>query len=491
MNTPLISVKNARMRFYSNKEYINVLGNEDKGLDFKLEKAQHTAILGPNGAGKSTFLRILRGEEWIKSGEIFWLVDGKLENTQLAGRTITSLISAKQQENYMRQAWDIIGEELLYTGFANTLLQYTDLTDEQKERAQNLSEELNISHLLQEKIVTYSQGQLRIMLLARALLSSPEVVLLDEYTDGLDEKNREQVLTVLEKMTSHTTFVMTTHRTETLPSWIARSLYLKNGELHDNFTSEFEISTKQLPSAEKLALKANNQSADLAHRPLLIELRNADIYVESNKILGAMNWEWKQGETWLIHGVNGAGKSTFLRLLTGDEYPALGGTIKRFLPNYGGFIHTMKEVRKSVRSVSDKLQACYTYDVNGLELVLSGFDNSIGIYREFTEEETEEAMYWIKYMKMEQHIKRSVFTLSTGQFRKLLLARALVGSPDILLLDEPYSGLDPSARRDFIDTLLKLREKGIHLLIVSHHKSDSYICNRVARIESGKLIIEK
>ncbi len=491
MKLPLISVKNARMRFYSNKEYINVLGNEDKGLDFTLEKGQHTAILGPNGAGKSTFLRILRGEEWLKSGDIQWLIDGKLENTQLAGRTITSLISAKQQENYMRQAWDIIGEELLYTGFANTLLQYTDLTDKQKERAKNLSEELNISHLLQEKIVTYSQGQLRIMLLARALLSSPKVVLLDEYTDGLDEKNRELVLSVLEKMISHTTFVMSTHRTETLPPWVNRTLYLKKGELHDNFLSEYEISNRQLPTAEKIALEVNKNNANIAHRPLLVELTNADIYVESNKILQAMNWEWKQGETWFIHGANGAGKSTFLRLLTGDEYPALGGTIKRFLPSYGGFVHTMKQVRKSVRLVSDKLQACYTYDVNGLDLVLSGFDNSIGIYREFTQEEQEEAMYWIKYMQMEQHIKRSVFTLSTGQFRKLLLARALVGSPDMLLLDEPYSGLDPSARRNFIETLIKLREKGIHLLIVSHHESDSYICNRVARIENSCLIVEK
>ncbi len=499
-NKTLISIKNAKHTYYVHKTEQYVLGNAQKGFDFQVNEGEHIAILGANGAGKSTFLRLLRGDAWLKSGEISWLSEENgseyMEHTPLTAKSMCVLVSNAEQERYLKVNWNITAEELLSTGFSKTSLLYNELTTEQKEKLYSLAEELNISHLLNNYVPTLSHGQLRILLLARAILSSAKIILLDEYTDGLDVYYREQVFSLLEKISHKATFVMTTHRLETLPHWIKKSYYLKDGFFSSTIPNEYTLEGQlQITCDEKLALEereSNNTSA-LANFPPLIDIKNADVYVDSNKVLHQVNWIWKRDEHWLIHGANGSGKSTFLKLLAGDLYPALGGSITRHLPSQSlnGEIYTMREIKKLIRLVSDKLQATYSYDINCYELILSGIDNTIGIYREFTEKEHDEAMQWMQFTQMENFKNRSIFSLSTGQLRRLLLARAMLGKPEILLLDEPYNGLDVFARKDFNKLLENLIENNVHIVVVSHHEKDSYLCTKSAKIDKDELILIK
>ncbi len=495
---PLIVLKNARLKTYVLKQEHLILGNKTKGLDFRLYANEHVVILGENGSGKSTLLKILKGDAWIQEGEVLWqsIENSQLvyEKTPLVGKRMCAIVSAAEQEKYIRQAWNITAEELLATGFENTLLLYNDLSKEQKNKLENLAEELNIKHLLKGYLNTFSQGQLRILLLARALISSPKVLLLDECTDGLDVEYREQVLKFLEKIRHKTTFVMTSHRLETLPRFITKKYYLKNGILSEEIPSLYLDYQVQISEDKKLALSENkknftNNDNSLALVPPFIEIKNASVYIDHKEILHSIDWEWKTNEHWLIYGKNGSGKSTFLKLLASEEYPALGGYIKRNLSELDD-VHKLEQVKKAISLISDKLQASYAYEVNVLELILSGIDNTIGIYREFTKKEYEKANYWLEFVNMQDFAKRSIFTLSTGQARRVFMARALISKPKLLLLDEPYTGLDFTSRNEFMKLLEKLIHEGIHLLIVSHHKYDSYFCNRIARIEDGYLLVE-
>lgn len=486
---PLINVKNAVLVLRSQKEDQQVLGSAKKGLDFTLTKNEHVAILGANGAGKSTLLKLLNGSAWLKSGSVTWFnKNASPDTSRLVGKEMTALVSSAQQEKYMQQAWNITGRELIQTGFADSPLLYTLLQEEQEKAIDLLAEELCISPLLTEYIPTLSQGQLRLLLLARALVRKPQVVLLDEYTDGLDGSYRAHILQILERKAKETTFVFTTHREETLPKWVQKKFYLKNGVLSSEVPEKGE-SPILFSFADEKSYKEKTVSEE---ENFLIEVEKADVYIDRTLVLHDITWKWKQGEHWCISGANGSGKSTFLKLLAGEEYPALGGSITRYLPHYKTTTHNMEHVRNSIRLISDKQQALYSYDCTAFELVLSGFDNTVGIYRDFTEEEKNSALEKIKFLDMQKYLRRHISTLSTGQLRRLLLARALLGPVDMLLLDEACSGLDKESRHQLLTCLDNITEMGIHLVFVSHHMSDfPKACTRSAKIEKGHLYIER
>ena len=158
-------------------------------------------------------------------------------------------------------------------------------------------------------------------------------------------------------------------------------------------------------------------------------------------------------------------------------------------------MNTLEAVRKGVRLVSDLSQALYGYSLNALDMVCTGLDNSIGVYRRFSVAERAEARARMALMfpeestaKVEQMGQQSIRHLSTGQLRRLFLARALVGGPDILLLDEPCSGLDAASRAQYLHLLDQLAAQGIHMIFVSHHNEDAPLCiNREAHMEGGRL----
>lgn len=462
-----------------------------------VRQGEHTALLGPNGAGKSTLLRLMRGEAWLDDpggGRILWHTPRGPEDSPLTGRAMTALVSAAQHENYLRQGWDMSGEDLLLTGLSDTPLIYAMPPAAQRRTVRDMAERLRIRGLLSRPINTLSQGQLRILLLARALVRRPPLLLLDECTDGLDAPTRRRVLDILHDAARDSTLILTTHRPDALPPWLRRTVYLRAGRLAAapaTPEAPYRDSRHFAPAAEAVptAMRAPSPTAPETALPL-VEIRNATVYVERAPVLHDITWTIRPGEHWMIHGGNGAGKSTLLRLLAGDEYPAAGGSIVRRLPRHGGEVVELEAIRRGVRLVSDLGQALYGYDLSGLELVLSGFDGAIGLYRETTEAEKEEALRWMRRFGMEALAGRSIRRMSTGQLRRLFLARALVGAPDLLLLDEPCSGLDDTARHGYLELLNSLADDGIHMVLVTHYEEDRIpAVNRTAIMEDGRLIV--
>ncbi len=458
-----------------------------------VERGAHCALLGPNGSGKSTLLRLLRGELWPAQGHIRWLgMDGP-EESPLTGRGLTALVSPLQQETYQRQAWDLSGRDLLLTGFEDTPLLYSQADAALEDTVETMARSLHIEGLLERRLPTFSQGQLRLLLLGRALLRKPALLLLDEYDDGLDTRYQHIFFDILATYADHCTVIMSAHRPASIPHWCAGRRYMREGRLFS--APPVTSAQSQAPAvAPKQYITPRRHEDDGS--PLL-ELENVCVYIDHTKVLHNITWSLHRGENWRITGANGSGKSTLLRLLAGDEFVADGGHITRILPSEGGTVVTLDAVRRGIRVVADLSQALYGYDLNALHMVCTGFDNSIGVYRQFSNTEFAEARAAIKLLFPEMeppallHLeKQSIRRLSSGQLRRLFLARALMGQPDILLLDEPCSGLDASAHFGYLHLLDILAERDIQIILVSHHDDDAPLCiNREAQMENGRLRI--
>ena len=277
------------------------------------------------------------------------------------------------------------GERLVLGGFSDAIYIAQQPASEMCETAYQLVRLLGGVHLLKKPVTAMSQGQLRLMLVARSLVREPEVLLLDEVTDGLDARARNTLLDALERASELSTLVMTTHRPETLPSsgLAARSCW-KTGRpwTAPCWKRRWNREKEPAPVASAPELKG------VRGRSARIAIKDASVFIDRAPAPATdINWTINPGENWAVLGGNGAGKSTLLRLLAGDEIVAYGGEIVRELPRQGGVVDRLEVLRKGVRLVSDRQQATYTYDITGEELVFRGIDNSVGVYREPSEKE--------------------------------------------------------------------------------------------------------
>ncbi len=461
-------------------------------IHWQVAAGGHCALFGANGAGKSSLLRLVAGELWPASGRILWRGPDGMEDAPLAGRALCTLVSPAVQEGWQRRAPDMTALEALMAAIREVAPRTP--AEEAEARARSAAGSLGCVALLTRRLPELSQGPLRLVLLGRALARDPALLLLDEYLDGLDSGHRRRLDDVLAAYAARGTVIFATHRPESVPDWCAGRAWMRDGRL---FAGE-----PPAGAAAAAALDARHpfRSAPVGTEggaaPPIFDLARVSVYIDRRKVLHDITWQLRPGEHWRISGPNGSGKSTLLRLLAGDEFAAAGGRLTRFLPSLGREAATLEETRRGVRLVSDLSQALYGYALNGLELLCSGLDNSIGIYREFSAEERAAAMALLESFfpggRGVRLAATSIRRMSTGELRRLFLARALMGGPDVLLLDEPCSGLDAESRARYLEALERLAASGAGpaLVFVSHEAGDApACCSREARLEDGRLTI--
>jgi molybdate transport system ATP-binding protein len=185
-------------------------------------------------------------------------------------------------------------------------------------------------------------------------------------------------------------------------------------------------------------------------------------------VLSRVDFTLRRGERVAVVGPNGAGKSTFLRLLAGDEQPATGAIDRLDLgPRADAF-----ELRGRIGLVSPELQARHRFDATGENVVLSGFEGTIGLAEAPSDDRRAAAARTLARLGIAGLASRHLLALSYGELRKLLLARALAPAPEVLLLDEPLAGLDPGARAWMLDAIEEACAGGAALVAVTHHEDE-------------------
>jgi molybdate transport system ATP-binding protein len=212
--------------------------------------------------------------------------------------------------------------------------------------------------------------------------------------------------------------------------------------------------------------QAHRSSANSAW---LFRIANADIFRDYRPVIRQLNWTVLQDEHWAVLGANGSGKSTLLSLIHGDMHPALGGTIERRGVPFGTHIETWKH---RVGWVSPELQADHYLATSIEEIVISGRYASVGLNAAPTRADYRAARRWLKFFDIAELAQRGPRQVSYGQLRLALIARAMVNDPELLLLDEPCTGLDGDVREDVLEVLQRIANGGTQLIMAVHDPSD-------------------
>jgi iron complex transport system ATP-binding protein len=200
----------------------------------------------------------------------------------------------------------------------------------------------------------------------------------------------------------------------------------------------------------------------------LVCVRGLSIHRGGIHILDGINWTVSPGEHWAILGANGSGKTSLLKALTGYMTPT-AGDVTVLGEEYGG--SDWRELRKRIGVVSASISQLVHDEDTGLEIVAGGRQAMIGYWGRISRSERERSRRLLALLRVAQAADRNWEVLSQGERQRVLIARALIADPVILILDEPCAGLDPVARERFLNDIGKLagKNRGPALVFVTHH----------------------
>ncbi|WP_431614007.1 molybdate ABC transporter ATP-binding protein ModF [Enterobacter asburiae] len=446
--------------------------------DLTIRSGESWAFVGTNGSGKSALARALAGELPLLKGEC----QGDFTRlTRLSFEQLQKLVSDEWQRN---------NTDLLSPGEEDTGRTTAEIIqDEVKDpaRCQRLAERFGITALLNRRFKYLSTGETRKTLLCQALMSEPELLILDEPFDGLDVQSRAQLAALLESLNQQGyTLVLVLNRFDEIPDFIQHAGVLADCNLTE--TGEKTALLKQaliaqLAHSEQLdGITLPEPDAPSArhaldsHQPRIV-LRDGIVSYDDRPILNRLSWTVNPGEHWQIVGPNGAGKSTLLSLITGDHPQGYSNDLTLFGRRRGSG-ETIWDIKKHIGYVSSSLHLDYRVSTTVRNAILSGYFDSIGIYQAVSDKQHKLAQQWLDILGMDNRVADAPFhSLSWGQQRLALIVRALVKHPTLLILDEPLQGLDPLNRqliRRFVDVLIS--EGETQLLFVSHHAEDAPAC---------------
>jgi len=458
-------------------------------LTWELNPGEHWAIVGANGSGKTSFLKLIAGHLWPAPGSGTRRYDfgGDLQIDAVQALGKITLVGHELQDRYTRLGWNFDVMDVVLSGIFRTDVPRREPNAPERIRARAILRDLGLLHLADRPFLELSRGEQRRVLIARGLSFKPIILLLDEPVAGLDADARQGLNDTIDRISEHTTVICSYHEAADLPHSINRILRLVDGRVVES--GPF-IRPSARPQPDLLARACAAKTGPSTPEPdasatALIELEHADVWLDRRRALSDISWRLLEGEHWLVLGANGAGKSTFLRLLHGQLRPAINGAIR-----FPGIENpdNVWSLRRQIAWVSPELQAGYWYPSTARQCIASGFDSSIGQIRRLADAEARLVQELLEQFELEELAERPVKTLSYGQFRRILIARAVVHKPRVLLLDESWEGLDP-ANLDLVTRELdQIIALGTQLVCATHLHRKTHQFNRELEICAGRIV---
>ena len=270
------------------------------------------------------------------------------------------------------------------------------------------------------------------------------------------------------------------HGVEAVEKLFTHRLILTAGKI-----SRVEKNAYQQQKPKTVVNEFNDSSHKEKFAKKLIELKNLNVYLQNEPILKNINWTIHQGERWLLRGENGAGKTTLLKTLLAEIRPSVDSGIWRYGFNERSSVW---QIRKLIGYVSPELQQAYHYNISVEEAVASGFFSSIGVYDNVDSEQTQRVKYLLEEFDLIELASSGVHQISSGQMRRVLIARAMTQNPDILILDEITANLDRYSRSTILRVTEKLARAGKTMIFVGHHDDAiTALANRELRLSQGEI----
>lgn len=436
---------------------------------------QHWAIVGANGSGKSALGRLFCNRLPVTGG-----------SCELPARTgfvsFEKIDEILERERYNDDS-DFLGYVTQGTRVDRFILEESS-ADEAALAA--LAQELGFTGILERGIKFLSTGEMRKALICRALLENPQLLVLDEPFDGLDQQSSVVLRQLISRCIGRgiQVILLLNRFSEIMPetthiAYIKECRILMAGTKDEMLNSEalrrFHAFHYTLPAVLPEIDTARSAPPLPAGAPL-VEMKDVTVRYGEKCVLNGVNWAVKSGEHWKISGPNGSGKSTLLSLISGDNPQAYANDISLFGRKKGSG-ESVWDIKKRIGLVSTSLQQEYRVGGTAKVVVISGMYDSIGMYSQYTLRQQEIALEWLRLLHMDHRKDDAFRDLSYGEQRLVLLARAMVKQPDLLILDEPCQGLDDVNREMVLKLIDHLGRAGnTQILYVNHHLEDRIPC---------------
>jgi molybdate transport system ATP-binding protein len=452
-----------------------------RDLDWRIRPGERWVLAGGNGAGKTQLMKLVAGSVWPtptgrETRSYRWR--NETFSTPFEVKDEIGYLGPERQDKYARYGWNHTVEQIVGTGLQRTDIPLETLTAADRKRSITLLGRLGIAALAERRFLSLSYGERRLTLLARTLASGAKLLLLDELLNGLDDTNRARALRWLQRTTrSPLPWVLTTHRVEDVPDCVTHVLVLEEGRvvyrgkagaggkglwapLRRWLHSDHDRPPPALPGRKPRARRVGRT---------LVRLVDASVYLDEHVALEKISFEVRKGECWVVHGSNGSGKTTLLRTLYGDHGVAVGGSVERagIVPGV-----PLQSFKTRVGLVAPHLQTDHPQELTVAEVVQSGRHASIGLNEPATAADRAAARRALAFFGLSHLAARTLVELSYGQMRRVLFARAWVRRPQLLLLDEPFAGVDGPTRRELLAHLETLRWQGTAVVMATHHHSE-------------------
>ncbi len=498
-------------------------------INLDILAGEQVAIVGDNGAGKSMLVDVITGKHALLMTEVkydFAPSKAKMVSDNIKYMTFRDSYGASDGQYYYQQRWNqndvdeapTVGE-LLDEAFrvaeqgitrTSNYDKFLVRDESEAEAAERVAREeadkqqvrielermrdrlydiFHLDQLVDKRVIMLSSGELRKFQLTKTLLTNPRVLIMDNPFIGLDVNARKQLhefLTILSKETD-ILIILVLSKTDDIPSFVTHVIPVEDMDMKPKMTiSEYKASQPVPPSrvitdekAEAILSLPYAKGSDEDAEPgtqHVIDFKDVNIRYGERTILKDLSFSVLNGEHWALSGENGAGKSTLLSIVCADNPQAYANNIVLF--DYKrGTGESIWDIKKHIGYISPEMHRAFMRDLPSIDIVASGLSDATGLYKKPKPEQMGICEFWMDVFGIAKYKDTTFLKLSSGEQRLVLLARAFVKDPSLLILDEPLHGLDMKNRRlvkDVIETFCQRKNKT--LIMVTHYQEELPKC---------------
>jgi len=473
---PFLSLSNVIPRMVDNPFVVPI--------DWELQTGEVWSITGDNGSGKSLLAEIITGKHGLQQGKIDYLFLTALQH---------------QFPDHLFHPWEKI--RLVSFNAAYSLVDFRTLYYQQRFHQTETDDSpfvrdlvslrdldatitfaLQINTLLDKRLIQLSSGELRKLLIAKAMMDNPAMMIFDNPFIGLDTKSYTQLDELFTQMHQHgVPLLFLCPSKDEMPSCTTHVLTMNRCAIVDKAPIEafsaqrkgIQLQTGIVPVNWSVFSVSAKQAADY---DVAVKMEDVDIAYGKQLIRQGVNWAIRKGEKWALLGPNGSGKSTLLSYIFADNPQAYAKKMTLFDRRRGSG-ESIWEIKARIGFTSSEMHLYYRENVSCLSVVSSGFFDSIGLYRKCSEKQLQQAEQILETLACSHLKSRSFLKISSGEQRLVLFARALIKNPDLLILDEPFHGLDDGKKllcRQIVEQYASQPDKT--LIYVTHHRDEIPDC---------------
>jgi len=448
-------------------------------VNFYLDEGEHIAIVGRNGGGKSMLVDMITGKHPVAPDSISYSFTEPYNNLKTI--TFCDTYGGDNDRTYfLQQRWNQteIDEETPTVGskLEEAFMLAGEDTPERRAFQQHLYKIFHMEDLLDKYIILLSSGELRKYKLTANLFTKPKVLIIENPFIGLDAETRDQVKDLLNMLVAENEMqlILVLSKMDEVPDFVTRVIKLDGLHIVKDIKVKTDFQIDRCP----FAIQVKSDVNPIPPIPQeIIRFNNVTIRYGERTILKNLNWVVLKGEHWSLSGQNGSGKSTLLSLVCADNPQSYACDISLFGQKRGSG-ESIWDIKRHIGYVSPEMHRSYKQNIPAIEIVASGLKDTIGLYYKPSKEERDKCIEWMNVFGIKKLADRKFLEMSSGEQRLVLLARAFVKCPDLLILDEPLHGLDLCNRnmvKAIVDRYM-IDNPDCTLIYVTHYENELPNC---------------